>query len=529
MNLVNILNLFAIRLYGITLILFNILDTNCDILTSINLPEDHLPYYFNQYPLMSQKWVQKCKKDSDCEHKKILETQKCWGYEPNCSSSNQYSIPNCPGDHRGWVKSKLDQQNTFYYQADFGYIKQQLSEMKLYCEPKFIDDSSLECTEHLRFCRGRNLMINFTSLLNREEPLRYKMDVLKEGEIGGYCNFKKRALEEQLYHMSPLQSWAPEMRYFSRLKHKPIIEGHCDIIVEKPTFIMKIDATVNMYHHFCDFLNLYASLHINASHWDAFSTDVHIIVWESYNYQSAFEDTWQAFTNHAIWNLNTFRGKTVCFKNVVFPLLPRMIFGLFYNTPLIYGCEKSGLFNAFSSHILHRLNIPFHKRNHKKIHITFLSRETKYRKVLNENELVKKLKENEKYQVQKVNYNQQLPFKKQLEITRNTDIFIGIHGAGLTHLLFLPEWAAVFEIYNCEDPNCYKDLARLAGVKYFTWVNSSLLKVHNDGSYEGGAHAKFVNYSFDSKEFLGIVKKAAKHVTNHPKFKEIFENSHDEL
>lgn len=30
-----------------------------------------------------------------------------------------------------------------------------------------------------------------------------------------------------------------------------------------------------------------------------------------------------------------FRGKTVCFKNVVFPLLPRMIFGLYYNTPLV--------------------------------------------------------------------------------------------------------------------------------------------------------------------------------------------------
>lgn len=43
-------------------------------------------------------------------------------------------------------------------------------------------------------------------------------------------------------------------------------------------------------------------------------------------------------------------------------------------------------------------------------------------------------------------YNKKIPFKKQLEITRNTDIFIGIHGAGLTHLMFLPDWAAVFEM-----------------------------------------------------------------------------------
>jgi len=43
-------------------------------------------------------------------------------------------------------------------------------------------------------------------------------------------------------------------------------------------------------------------------------------------------------------------------------------------------------------------------------------------------------------------YNKNIPFKKQLEITRNSDIFIGIHGAGLTHLMFLPDWAAVFEM-----------------------------------------------------------------------------------
>ena len=33
---------------------------------------------------------------------------------------------------------------------------------------------------------------------------------------------------------------------------------------------------------------------------------------------------------------------------------------------------------------------------------------------------------------------------------------VGIHGAGLTHLLFLPDWAHVLELYNCEDPGCYK-------------------------------------------------------------------------
>lgn len=246
-----------------------------------------------------------------------------------------------------------------------------------------------------------------------------------------------------------------------------------------------------MYHHFCDFLNLYASLHLNASAPDAFTTDVHILIWETFTYRSAFEDTWKAFTRHPIWDLKTFRGETVCFKNVIFPLLPRMIFGLYYNTPIIYGCQNSGLFHAFSQHILHRLDIPVNEPVDRRIRITLLSRDTKYRRILNEDELLTALKENDEYSVQRVVYNKEISFREQLEITRNTDMLIGMHGAGLTHLLFLPDWAAVFELYdfffydtcleeyvilqcfryNCEDPNCYKDLTRLRGLKYTTWEN----------------------------------------------------------
>lgn len=93
-----------------------------------------------------------------------------------------------------------------------------------------------------------------------------------------------------------------------------------------------------MYHHFCDFFNLYASLHLNSTYSEMFSTDVQILIWETYKYESSFKDTFKAFTKHPIWDLYTFRNKnanTVCFRNVIFPLLPRMIFGLFYNTPLV--------------------------------------------------------------------------------------------------------------------------------------------------------------------------------------------------
>ncbi|XP_015604766.1 EGF domain-specific O-linked N-acetylglucosamine transferase isoform X2 [Cephus cinctus] len=491
--------------------------------TDIDLPEDQLKYYFNSFP----KLAEMCRNDSSCPYKKYLDTKACWGYEEGCRKEDSYSIPHCPGDHKGWVATKKAQLDTFYAQGDFGYIKDQRREMMILCEPLFLDDSSLECSEHMRFCRGRNIMLNFTDLLHRKEPIRYKMDVLKEGQIGGYCTLNEQRLRIHGDHLSPLQSWAPEIRNFARLPRQPIPAGDCDVIIEKPTFIMKIDA-INMYHHFCDFFNLYASLHVNLSHDSSFTTDNQILIWESYSYQSAFQDAFLAFTRNPLWDLKTFRGETVCFKNLVFPLLPRMIFGLYYNTPLIYGCEKSGLFRAFGHHILHRLRIPLHQRKTPKIRVTLLSRDTQYRQILNEDQLVKALREIPHYKVKKVVYNKHLSFRKQLEITRNSDIFIGIHGAGLTHLMFLPDWAAIFELYNCEDPSCYKDLARLRGIKYFTWDNAEKLVQQDPGTHpDGGAHAKFTNYSFDVDEFLRIVILAEKHVKNHHAFIE-FTRKRDE-
>ncbi|XP_063993878.1 EGF domain-specific O-linked N-acetylglucosamine transferase isoform X2 [Diachasmimorpha longicaudata] len=482
--------------------------------SEIDMPLEHIKYYFNSFPGRAGE----CREDPDCPYKEQLIEGSCWGYEDDCKPHKAFSIPHCPGDHKGWVATKGAQVETFYSQGDFGYVRDQRREMKLICEPFFIDDSSLECSEHLRFCRGRNIMINFTNLVHRTEPIRYKMDVLKEGEIGGYCTLNKKILDDNADHISALQSWGPELRNFQKLKRRPIPNADCDIIIEKPTFLMKIDA-INLYHHFCDFFNLYTSLHVNLSHPTAFNKDNHIMIWESYSYRSAFQDAFEAFTINPLWDLKTFRGETVCFKNIVFPLLPRMIFGLYYNTPLIYGCEKSGLFKAFSEHILHRLNIPLRKRKNNKIRVTLLSRDTRYRRILNEDELVEALKRNPDYSVRKVTYNKDVPFKKQLDISRNTDVFIGIHGAGLTHAMFLPDWAAVFELYNCEDAGCYKDLSRLRGVKYFTWEDGEKIIQQDPGTHpDGGAHAKFTNYSFDTDEFLRIVSLAADHVHNHRDF-----------
>jgi protein O-GlcNAc transferase len=51
-------------------------------------------------------------------------------------SSKAYSTPVCDEDHKGWVKSKKEQLETFYEQGDFGYIKRYRDSMKLICAPE---------------------------------------------------------------------------------------------------------------------------------------------------------------------------------------------------------------------------------------------------------------------------------------------------------------------------------------------------------------------------------------------------------
>lgn len=250
----------------------------------------------------------------------------------------RYSQPKCPGSHIGYVKDKASQLETFFSQADFGYIRQQLFELRVLCEPDFIHDSSLECSKNLRYCNGRNLYMDLRDVADRKEPIRYHMDVLKEGQIGGFCRLHKEQMKPELGHLSALQSWAPEMRFFESLGDRPFSdEGRlCDVYVDKPTVVMKLDASVNMYHHFCDFFNLYASLHLNSTNNPKmYSQDINILIWETHLYRSAFGETFKAFTKNPLMDLTTFQGKRVCFRNLMFPLLPRMIFGLFYNTPIV--------------------------------------------------------------------------------------------------------------------------------------------------------------------------------------------------
>ncbi|KAJ7998974.1 hypothetical protein DPEC_G00210560 [Dallia pectoralis] len=482
--------------------------------SSFALPRHHIPYFLRS----NRRVARLCGEDSLCPFQDaLLDVSSCWGYEKNCALEDRFGYPVCTRVDSGWASSLDAAQELFWKQADFGYVRERLSEMKTLCKATDPGDSSLKCTSHTRFCQATNLYLDLRNPRRGHE--RYKEDFLQVGEIGGRCRLNSRALAAEGGHKSPLQSWFAELQTYTELGFNPADGDHCDIVMEKPTVIMKLDAGVNMYHHFCDFVNLYVSQHINNS----FSRDVYILMWDTsvYGYGDLFSETWKAFSDHDIIHLKTFDTNRVCFKDVVFSLLPRMRYGLFYNTPLISYCHSDGMFRAFSQHVLHRLGITQNGPTEGTVRITLLARSTDYRQILNQQELLDAMEAIPSLEVRVVDYKyKDISFLEQLRITHNTDIFIGIHGAGLTHLLFLPDWAVVFELYNCQDESCYRDLARLRGIRYVTWSKEDKVFPEDEGHHPSlGEHPKFTNYSFDVEEFMRLVLKATDLVLKHPKWR----------
>lgn len=72
--------------------------------------------------------------------------------------------------------------------------------------------------------------------------VRFREDVFKPGEIGGYCTLNKTLLQLHGQHKSPLQSWFAELEEYTGLDYNPITTGHCDEIVSTPTVFIKLDA-----------------------------------------------------------------------------------------------------------------------------------------------------------------------------------------------------------------------------------------------------------------------------------------------
>ncbi|KAJ3170044.1 hypothetical protein HK101_011398 [Irineochytrium annulatum] len=105
--------------------------------------------------------------------------------------------------------------------------------------------------------------------------------------------------------------------------------------------------------------------------------------------------------------------------------------------------------------------------------VTFVLREGQTRLVINELELINALKRLP-ITLNIYRFNE-LVLGEQIKVISDTDVFISMHGAALTHVLFLKPGAYLFELFPYKfEKHIFKNLAAVAGVGYVKWQNSRL-------------------------------------------------------
>ncbi|KAH9895529.1 hypothetical protein F4778DRAFT_747202 [Xylariomycetidae sp. FL2044] len=134
-------------------------------------------------------------------------------------------------------------------------------------------------------------------------------------------------------------------------------------------------------------------------------------------------------------------------------------------------CNESPILEVFVRRVLDFYAIPdppFRTTNQDPIAVTFVQR-SETRRLHNQRSLFAELqRRNPRVRVQMVDFAA-MSFSEQVRIARQTDVLVGVHGAGLTHSMFMRKGAgAVVEIQpRGLDHNGFRNVAGKLGLGYF--------------------------------------------------------------
>jgi len=146
-------------------------------------------------------------------------------------------------------------------------------------------------------------------------------------------------------------------------------------------------------------------------------------------------------------------------------------------------CEKIQVVEDFANFVLGGFGIPQRVRKEGATQVLLITRRS-YRKegvdhsfigrqFSNEDELVSSLQSIEGTQVTVIDFAG-VPLRTQLVTVAKADIVVGMHGAGLTHVLWLPPWGALVELFPKTSGkwHCFRHIALWRGLRYESWTRT---------------------------------------------------------
>ncbi|EFY84844.1 DUF563 domain protein [Metarhizium acridum CQMa 102] len=171
-------------------------------------------------------------------------------------------------------------------------------------------------------------------------------------------------------------------------------------------------------------------------------------------------------------------------------------------------CRESALVKAFVSRVLHLYDVPTPARRNREVVAKFVRR-TNTRKLINETELIESVQKAIPHLDLEIVDFAGFSFAEQLKIVRETDLLIGVHGAGLTHTMFLPPGSAVVEILPGDFAHMgFRNLAQILGHRYYR----THAEMHGDAS--GESQWQFDAVEMEEQQFIRLIDGAVRSLYN---------------
>jgi hypothetical protein len=300
------------------------------------------------------------------------------------------------------------------------------------------------------------------SVINQEEQAEYY--ALKMGCFELVCQNRPAYYFNGNNH---LNEWLYSMSTHST-NSKPV-----DVVNEFTIAITRYEYA-NLYHTMTDWYN--AFLIMQFFNHTAYETNILIIDAHPFG---ALDHVWTQLFNSTV-RLSALSRRTQ-FRQLVWGILG-------YNSPMTtYISANPPLYEEFRDHFISSFHIEESRRlNCKRPTILFVWRRdyvahprnpagTVSRKIGNEAQLLSYVQRNNKNAVVRGSQLDQYNMTQQLRLVVGTDILVGMHGAGMTHVLFLPKWAAVIELvpsYWSASSEHFQAIALWRNLIYDKWVNT---------------------------------------------------------
>ncbi|KOS40424.1 hypothetical protein ACN38_g8729 [Penicillium nordicum] len=285
---------------------------------------------------------------------------------------------------------------------------------------------------------------------------------------------------------------------------------------ENYTILVKREGATNHWHSLMEIYSMTLSMDVlQITPQSTDSTPFYIAERDASNTQvvivddhpdGPYYDMWSLFTKRPVLRFKDL-PKNTTFENLIVPLAGAGN-TLWQGDWEVNSCEKSKLLDTFTNRALtlYGLN-DTNPRQNMEITLTFINR-VSGRRLANQDQYLERLRqEYPLVKAQSIDFAA-ISYKDQLKIIQESDILAGVHGAGLTHGIFLPPGSAMVEILPPGlNHKGFRNVASLRGHDYFSTHASD-----PPSSNKGDWHSEDVY--LDVERFMDVMNVAIKAMYN---------------